>query len=78
VASDYFASDELTAAVVSGCVSARLQTLKAGIPMFYRDAKEDIYIMEQPDGRKFEVRLIPGAPRERNYEVLLELGQSAA
>ena len=78
MASDYFDSDELTAAVVSGWVSARLQTLKAGIPVFYRDAEENIYIMEQPDGRKFEIRLIAGGPRERNYEVLRELGQSAA
>jgi hypothetical protein len=78
VASDYFNSDELTAAVVSGCVSARLETVEAGIPVFYRDAKTNIYIMEQPDGRRFEIRLIPGAPRERNYEVLRELGQSAA
>jgi hypothetical protein len=78
VASDYFNSDELTAAVVSGCVSARLETVEAGILVFYRDAKTNIYIMEQPDGRRFEIRLIRGAPRERNYEVLWELGQSAA
>jgi hypothetical protein len=61
---------------VSAGASARL--LKAGLPVFYLDAKENINIMEQPDGRKFEIRFIPGAPRERNYEVLRELGKSAA
>jgi hypothetical protein len=77
VANDYLDSDELTAAVVSACVSARLETLNAGVPVFYRDTK-GIYIMEQPDGRKFEIRFIPNAPRDRNYEVLRELGKNAA
>ena len=29
--------------------------------------------MEEPDGRKFEIRLIPGAPRERIFEIVREL-----
>jgi hypothetical protein len=78
VANDYLFGDDFTAAVVSAGASARLETLKAGVPVFYLDAKENINIMEQPDGRRFEIRFIPGAPRERNYEVLRELGKSAA
>ena len=30
-------------------------------------------VMEQPDGRKFEIRWIPGAPSGSNYEILCEL-----
>jgi hypothetical protein len=26
--------------------------------------------MEQPDGRRFEIRYIPGAPGDRNFEVV--------
>lgn len=35
-------------------------------------------VMEQPDGRKFEVRFIAGAPRESNYRVIRELDRTAA
>jgi hypothetical protein len=34
--------------------------------------------MEQPDGRKFEVCFIAGAPRESNYKVIRELDPTAA
>jgi len=34
--------------------------------------------MEQPDGRKFEVCFIAGAPRETNYRVIRELEGTAA
>jgi hypothetical protein len=34
--------------------------------------------MELPDGRKFEIRYVPGAPRDQNYEVLRELNDAAA
>jgi hypothetical protein len=37
---------------------ARLETLQAGVPVFYRDWKRNLDIMEQPDGRKFEVCFI--------------------
>jgi hypothetical protein len=43
-----------------------------------RRAVRDAGVVLVPDGRKFEIRFIPGAPHERNYEVLRELGKSAA
>ena len=70
-------SEDFTVAVKAACVRAREETLKAGVPVFYLDAKTGLEIMEQPDGRKFEIRFIAGAPRERNYEVLRELGGTA-
>ena len=57
---------------------ARLETLKAGIPVFYRDWKQNLDVMEQPDGRKFEVRFIAGAPRESNYRVIRELDRDGS
>jgi len=34
--------------------------------------------MELPDGRRFEIRWIPGAPGGQNYEVVRELKTRAA
>lgn len=73
-----FLDDDFTLAVKSACAQAKLETLKAGVSVFYRDAKKNMDIMEQPDGRKFEISFIRGAPRERNYKVLRELGKTAA
>jgi hypothetical protein len=71
-------SDEFDAAVKSACVRAREETLKAGVPIFYRDAAAGIDVMEQTDGRKFQIRFVAGAPRESNYEVVGEIGRTAA
>ena len=71
-------SDEFAAAVVSAGARARKETLEAGVPVFYRDSASGLDLMEYPDGRKFEIRFVPGAPRDRNYEVLREIGRSAA
>jgi hypothetical protein len=70
--------DDFTAAVKVAGARAREETLKAGVPVFYRDSASGLEVMEQPDGRRFEIRFLPGAPRERNYEVLRELGRTAA
>jgi len=70
--------DDFTAAVRAAGARAREETLKAGVPVFYRDSASGLEVMEQPDGRRFEIRFLPGAPRERNYEVLRELGRTAA
>jgi len=32
----------------------------------------------QPDGRRFDIRFIPGSPRGRNFEIIRELARSAA
>ena len=34
--------------------------------------------MEQPDGRRFEIRFIPNAPGEQNYEMIREIAATAA
>jgi hypothetical protein len=73
-----FFSQEFAAAIVSAGARARLETLKAGVPVFYRDWKRNLDVMEQPDGRKFEVCFIAGAPRETNYRVIRELDGKAA
>jgi hypothetical protein len=55
---------------------ARDEALANGIPVFYR--QHGIEIMEQPDGRRFEIRFISGAPRGSNYEIVRELVVRAA
>jgi hypothetical protein len=73
-----FFSQEFTAAIVSAGACARRETLEAGVPVFYLDWKRNLDIMEQPDGRKFEVCFVAGAPREANYRVIRELEDTAA
>ena len=70
--------DDFTVAVKAACSRAREDALKVGVPVFYRDEKENADIMEQPDGRRFEIRFVAGMPRDRNYQVLRELGKTAA
>lgn len=76
--SGQFFDDEFKAAVRLAGAQARIETLQAGVPVFYRDMRRNVDIMEHPSGRKFEIRFLDGAPGERNYEVLRELDETAA
>jgi hypothetical protein len=71
-------SEQFDRTVKSAVALARKETLAAGVPLFYRDSETGIDVMEQPDGRIFEIRFIPGAPRESHYQVLRELSRNAA
>ena len=77
VSGDFF-DDEFIAAIRSAGARARIETLAAGVPVFYRDSRRNLDIMEQPGGRKYEIRFLSGAPRDRNYIVLRELDETAA
>lgn len=70
--------DQIEAAVRAACIRARDETLKAGVPIFYRDVSAGIDVMERPDGQKFEIQFFPGQPRERHFQILRELGKTAA
>jgi hypothetical protein len=78
VENSQFFSDGFSAAIIAAGSRARLETLKAGIPVFYWDWNQSLDVMEHPDGRKFEVRFIAGAPRESNYRVIRELDRTAS
>jgi hypothetical protein len=69
----YTFSEEFDQKVQAAWAQAREETLAAGVAIFYRDSKTGIEVMEQPDGRFFEIRYNPGAPRERIYDVIREL-----
>jgi hypothetical protein len=71
-------SAEITATFRAAVAQARKDALAAGVPIFYRDSATGLDVMEQPGGRKFEIRYIAGARRDRNYEILRELDRSAA
>jgi hypothetical protein len=70
-------ADEFTRGAEAAWDRARDEALARGVPVFYRDHGTGVEIMQQPDGRRFEVRFIPGAPRGRNYEIVRELSDSA-
>jgi hypothetical protein len=71
-------TDEFTREAEAAWDRASDEALAQGVPVFYRDHRTGVEIMQQPDGRRFEIRFIPGAPRDRNYEILRELSASAA
>ena len=71
-----FGSKEFDEAVRAAGHQAFLETLAAGLPVFYLD--DGLNVMECPDGRRFEIRWIPGAPSGENYEVVRELTAHAA
>ena len=71
-------SPEFTREAEAAWDRARKQALARGVPVFYRNDRTGLEVMEQPDGRRFEIRLIPGAPRGRNFEIIRELARTAA
>ncbi|MGH9621238.1 MAG: hypothetical protein ACRD45_16220 [Bryobacteraceae bacterium] len=71
-------SDALDAAAKMGCARAVEDLLRSGIPVFYRDSETGIEVMEQPDGRRFEIRYISGEPRDRNFKIVREVAKRAA
>ncbi len=70
-------SDEFAAQAAAAGDRARLDAL-ARVPVFYEDPQSGLDVMEQPDGRRFEIRFIPNAPGEQNYEVIREIAATAA
>jgi hypothetical protein len=72
-----FASKEFDDAVRAAGRRAFDETLAAGLSVFYLD-DEGLDVMEQADGRRFEIRWIPGAPSGENYEILREIKKRAA
>ncbi|MGA7239310.1 MAG: hypothetical protein WBY44_26745 [Bryobacteraceae bacterium] len=71
-------SDEFAAQAAAAGDRARLDALAHGVPVFYRDPHTKLEIMEHPDGRRFEIRYVPNAPSEQNYEIIREIAAPAA
>ena len=65
-------SEEFAQAAAEAGLRARRSALTAGHAVVFVD-KLGRYVQEMPDGRLFEIRFIPGAPRESHIEVLGEL-----
>ena len=78
MADDGLFEDPFTKHIINATDAARRQMLEAGIPVFYFDERLKIEILEQPDGRKFEIRYISGVPATSNFEIVRELSRSAA
>lgn len=72
-----FGSAEFDGAVRAAGRKAFTEALASGVPVFYIDA-DGLDVMERNDGRKFEIRWLPGAPSGENYEVIRELTAHAA
>jgi hypothetical protein len=64
-------------AVRAATRKAFAETLAAGLSVFYIDG-DGLNVMERADGRRFEVRWLPGAPSGENYEIIRELTAYAA
>jgi hypothetical protein len=71
-------SKEFAEGVADVTRNARNESLALGLSVFYREAETDRDMMELPDGRRFQIRLIPGASRGTNYEIIREISADAA
>ncbi|MBZ5620005.1 MAG: hypothetical protein LAQ69_14970 [Acidobacteriia bacterium] len=69
--------DEFVEAAEVAWDRARQDALKQGHPVIFED-EDGRYVLEQPDGKRFEIRFISGAPRDQNYEIVRELPAAAA
>jgi len=72
-----FGSDEFNEAVRAATHQGFLETLAAGLPVFYC-GQDGLNVMEQPDGRRFEIEWVPGAPAGKNYRIIREVPARAA
>jgi hypothetical protein len=72
-----FGSTQFDYAVRAATRKAFAETLGAGLPVFYIDS-DGLNAMERADGRRFEIRWLPGAPSGENYEIIRELTAYAA
>jgi len=70
-------SEEFAQAASAAWNRARQEALKQGLEVFFQD-QDGRYILEQPDGKRFEIRFRDGAPRDENYEIVRELPAAAA
>jgi hypothetical protein len=65
-------SEEFALAAAKAGIRARENALASGNPVVFIDNRGR-YVEERPDGRRFEVRLAPGVPRESHPLVVGEL-----
>jgi hypothetical protein len=72
-----FGSAQFDDAVQAATRKAFAETLLAGLPVFYIDG-DGLNVMAREDGRRYEIRWLPGAPSGENYEILRELTANAA
>ena len=71
-------SDEFAAQAMAAGNRARIDALARSVPVFYEDPETGLDVMHCPDGRRFEIRFIPNAPDDRNYEIVREIAAPAA
>jgi hypothetical protein len=72
-----FCSAEFDDAVRAAGRKAFAETLAAGLSVFYIDG-DGLNVMERADGRRFEIRWLPGAPSGETYEIIRALTARAA
>jgi len=72
-----FGSPRFDHAVRAATRKAFAETLGAGLAVFYIDG-DGLNVIERADGRRFEIRWLPGAPSGENYQIIRELTAYAA
>jgi len=65
-------SEEFAEAAAKAGLHARQNALATGHPVVFVD-HFGRYVQEFPDGRRMEIRLLPGVPRESHLQIVGEL-----
>jgi hypothetical protein len=69
-------SEEFAQAATAVWNRACRNALHNGHSVFYQD-DDGRYVLEQPDGKRFEIRFLAGAPRNANFQIVRELPAAA-
>ena len=72
-----FFDEAFKEAICRAGAQARIETLRAGVPVFYKDRNLNVDLVEYPNGQKFEIRFLERARNGQNYEVVRELDETA-
>ena len=72
-----FGSTQFDETVRMATRRAFAEALAAWLSVFYIDG-DGLNVMERADGRKFEIRWLPGAPSGENYQIVRELTAHAS
>ena len=75
---DAFSDDDFKAGIAAAGARARRETLAAGVSVFYIDPVWNVDVIEEANGRKFEIRYVSNGLSDWNHQIVRELCEPVA